>query len=333
MFLQTVRNGKNHWWRWLLTVILVFLGYGMGQVPLYLLMVNAVTSANDGELNQSELLELAGSLDFAFYGVDQNWTLFMILVMFVFAAAALWLGVTKIHDRPFRELTTPKSRIDWGKIFFSFALWMAFSIGLEGIAYVLDPSNYVFNFQLSAFLPLLLIALILLPIQTSFEEWFMRGYLMQGISLWSVYRWVPLVITSLLFGLMHGLNPEVKEFGVATMMPYYIGVGLFLGILTLMDDSLELALGVHAATNIYGALFVTFDSSALQTPAVFRLKEVDVSLMIPVFFVAALIFTFICARRYGWRDWSRVYGRVERSDWGDIAREERPWDGDVLDQV
>jgi uncharacterized protein len=106
------------------------------------------------------------------------------------------------------------------------------------------------------------------------------------------------------------MNPEVGEFGTGIMMTYYMGVGLFLGILTLMDDSLELALGVHAATNIFGAIFVTFEKSALQTPAIFRLQEVDVTYMIPIFFVAALLFTFVCAKKYQWSDWSKIYGPV-----------------------
>jgi hypothetical protein len=35
------------------------------------------------------------------------------------------------------------------------------------------------------------------------------------------------------------------------MFVYYIGTGLFLGILTLMDE-MELALGFHAANNLVG---------------------------------------------------------------------------------
>lgn len=311
MFLRSVQNGKNDWWRWLITIILVIAGYGLGQLPISGLMIKTVQDANDGQLNAFELQKLATSMDFTAYGINTNMVLVLLLLMFVFAMIGLWVGITKIHFRPFRSLITPTTRINWAKIFFAFTLWMTFSIGLEAIAYLLDPDNYNFIFNFATFLPLLLISITLLPIQTSFEEMFMRGYLMQGISRWSIYRWIPLFITSAIFGLMHIMNPEVNEFGTGIMMTYYMGVGLFLGIITLMDDSLELALGVHAATNIYGALFVTFDSSALQTSAIFRLNEVDVNYMIPVFFIAAVVFTFICARKYGWKDWRKVYGLVD----------------------
>ncbi|MFT5261523.1 MAG: membrane protease YdiL (CAAX protease family) [Polaribacter sp.] len=321
MFLKKVRDANHDWWRWLATILLVFGGYVLGQIPLFWLMNKAVSDANDGTTDLAEVNELAQSMDFASYGMDQNLVLVTVLLMFVFGTLALWLGIAKIHGRPFRTLITPLKQLNWSKIFFSFGLWMLFSLVLEGGSYFIDSDNYTFNFELSSFIPLLIISLTLLPIQTSFEELFMRGYLMQGISLWAPMRWIPLLITSIIFGLMHIMNPEVQAFGMWLMMSYYMGVGLFLGILTLMDDSLELALGVHAATNIFGALFVTFESSALQTPAVFQLKEVEVQYMIPVFFVAALLFTVVCARKYGWSEWSRIYGQVDVGSEG----EEEPW--------
>jgi hypothetical protein len=89
-------------------------------------------------------------------------------------------------------------------------------------------------------------------------------------------------------------------------MTYYIGVGLFLGIITLLDNSLELALGIHAATNIYGALFVTFKGSALQTPALFRISEMNVSLMLLLFFIMAALFMLIAGRKYKWNNMGEI---------------------------
>jgi membrane protease YdiL (CAAX protease family) len=310
MFLQQTNKGKNDWWRWLLTILLVVVGYVLGQLPFTFLLFKAGIASSDGQMDVAQMEAIAKTMDFEGLDMDSNLILVLLLLMFVCAMIGLWIGVTKIHKRPFRTLTTAFEKINWGKIFFSFSLWMLFSVVLETISYFMDPANYVYNFDAATFFPLLLISLTLLPIQTSFEELFMRGYLMQGISRWSVVRWIPLLITSALFGLMHLMNPEVAEFGTSIMMTYYMGVGLFLGILTLMDDSLELALGVHAATNIFGAIFVTFEKSALQTPAIFRLQEVDVTYMIPIFFVAALLFTFVCAKKYNWSDWSKVYGPV-----------------------
>ena len=67
---------------------------------------------------------------------------------------------------------------------------------------------------------------------------------MQGLGIMAKNRWVPLVVTSVLFGAMHFFNPEVDKLGYGIMV-YYMGTGFFLGIMTLMDEGLELALGFH----------------------------------------------------------------------------------------
>lgn len=188
---------------------------------------------------------------------------------------------------------------------------MMFSIIIELMSYFMDPSVYTFRFNLGSFLPLLAIALLILPIQTSFEELFFRGYLMQALGQVVNKKWFALILTSVLFGLMHIANPEVTKFGTGIMMSYYIGIGLVLGIITVMDNSLELALGVHAATNIFGAIFVTFDGSALQTDALFKTSVINVELMLPVTFVVSAVFIFICSRKYGWTNWQeKLLGEV-----------------------
>jgi len=97
---------------------------------------------------------------------------------------------------------------------------------------------------------------------------------MQGAGAWFGNKWLPLIITSLLFGLMHGFNPEVKDFGFWIMMPQYVLFGLVFGILTIFDDGIELAMGAHAANNVFLSIFITHKSSALQTAAVFEQKDV-----------------------------------------------------------
>ena len=81
-------------------------------------------------------------------------------------------------------------------------------------------------------------------------------------------------MTSILFGLMHALNPEVKEFGFFTMMPQYILFGLIFGIITILDDGIEAAMGAHAANNIFLSIMVTNSSSALQTPALYEQQNI-----------------------------------------------------------
>ena len=153
----------------------------------------------------------------------------------------------------------------------------------------------------------------MLPIQTSTEEFIFRGYLMQGFGILAKNRWVPLIITSAAFGLMHIMNPEVEKMGYFIMV-YYIGTGLFLGIITLMDDGMELALGFHAANNIFTALLVTSEWSALQTESV--LKDVSkpsagFEILAPVFIIFPILL-FIFSKKYNWTNWKeKLTGKIK----------------------
>src|SRR5690606_24823077 len=151
----------------------------------------------------------------------------------------------------------------------------------------------------------------LIPLQTSFEEYLFRGYLMQGLGLLTKNKWFPLLFTSISFGLMHIANPEVGAYGMQVMV-FYIGTGLFLGIITLMDDGLELALGFHAANNLVAAVLVTSDNSVLQTNAIFEQVSSGIN-MTEIYIQVLVVFPiliFLFAKKYKWADWkNRLTGK------------------------
>lgn len=306
MFLSIARNGKNSWWRYLLTIIGVIIGYTLGQMPLYF----AILWINGGMMD-AHTTEMLEALDFEGLGLSPNFSLFLMLLSFVGAMLMLWVFVPGLHNRSFKTLITPFEKIQWSKIFFAFGIWMILTFLMEGLNFLLNPEVYRLQFDFSQFLLLVVICIFVLPVQTSFEELFFRGYLMQGIGLIGKYKLIPLVITSFLFGMMHILNPEVEQFGAGIMMTYYIGVGLFLGFITLMDDSLELALGIHYATNFYAATFITYEGSALKTNAIFQTQIVNIEIMLLFFLVSALVFTFVCFKKYNWNRWGKGIGKIE----------------------
>lgn len=314
MFFKIAKKGDNHFLKYIATIILVIVGIVVGQVPIGLAVVSSISK---NAVSQETLEEFQESMDFSLLGIDPNLSLFLMLLTFIGGLGMLWLGVSRVHDKPMLSIITARSSLDWRRVFWAFGIWTAFTVVLEFATYFMDPGNYSVQFNFSAFIPLLLIALLILPFQTSFEEIVFRGYLMQGLGLWTKNRLFPLVVTSVAFGLMHFLNPEIQKFGLGIMMTYYISIGLFLGICTLMDDGLELALGIHAATNIYGATVVSFSGSALQTPAIFRVESLDALLMLIASLVSAVVFIALAARKYGWKNWEKLYGPVEMGEEGE----------------
>lgn len=241
-------------------------------------------------------------------------------VLLVGPLSAMCLGlffwVKYVHQQSLRSFTTSRSKVDWHRVFFSFITWGLFVVVTILIAYFHTPENYVYNFKPVPFVIFLLLALILIPLQTSFEEFFFRGYLMQGLGLVTKTRWFPFLFTSIAFGLMHIANPEVGKMGYIILI-YYIGTGFFLGILTLMDEGLELALGFHAANNLFGALLLTSDWSAFQTNSIFKdiaEPSAGFDVILPVFIIFPILL-FIFSKKYRWKNWQqKLFGPLNSID-------------------
>lgn len=293
MYIDQINNKKFNFILYL-PIPLVFLG---------LIVVNffATKDMNVEEMMQMMINQLGTNLTFA-----------IMVGQLAVCCVILLFWVKFIHGQSIRSLTTSRKKIDWKRIFFSFTIWGIFVVVSTLVLYFLSPESFVINFDPVKFFPFLILAILLIPLQTSFEEYFFRGYLMQGIGVVTKSRLIPLIITSVTFGLMHIANPEVGKLGPIIMV-YYIGTGFFLGIITLMDEGLELALGFHAANNLIGALLVTADWTAFQTHSI--LKDVsEPSAGFDVLFPVLVIFPillFIFGRKYKWTNWKeKLTGKV-----------------------
>ncbi|MFD1063733.1 CPBP family intramembrane glutamic endopeptidase [Winogradskyella litorisediminis] len=246
---------------------------------------------------------------------DSNLMLVLNLGLFVPLILLLFVFVKFIHQRSIVSLTTSRKKVDFKRIFFSFFMIVVFTLGTFAIGYYYDSSDIEMQFNPGRFAILFIISVILFPFQIGLEEYLFRGYLMQHIGVIVKNRWFPLILTSILFGIMHSANPEVAEIGYFKMMIFYVGTGLLLGIMTLMDEGLELALGFHFGNNLMAALLITSDWSALQTDAIFKnTAEQGVStvaeIIAPVLIVYPIML-LILSKKYGWTNWrDRLFGKV-----------------------
>lgn len=303
MYIEQGFKGLHELWRYAVGVIIIFFGWQViGAGPLVIVLIAKAIESGEYPSDIAEISNLLGS----------NLFFFLALLTFVIGFLALYLTLKYLHGQSFISLSTSRKSIDWKRVIFTFFLWAAISGIFIGLDIFLSPEDYVYNFQPGPFLVLLLIALILIPIQTSFEEYFLRGYLMQGLGIAAKNRWVPLIGTSLFFGLLHIFNPEVAKIGYGVMV-FYIGTGLFLGILTLMDEGLELALGFHAANNLTAALLVTAEWTAFQTNSIYKdisEPEIGWEVFAPVFIIYPVML-LILSKKYGWTNWKeRLTGKV-----------------------
>jgi membrane protease YdiL (CAAX protease family) len=302
MFIEQAYKGKNDWWRILVTTLLTSGVFIVNMILFFLLP--------DDILQQS--IDLAKSM-------SSTASLVLNLLPFAFLLGLLFLLVYALHERSLVSLTTSRKKVDFKRVFFSFGLIVFLTILSFGVSYYTDNSEIVWNFQPTKFAILLCLSLVLFPFQIGLEEYLFRGYLMQQIGIAVRNRWTPLIVTSVFFGLLHSANPEVAEMGFG-VMAFYIGTGFLLGIMTLMDEGMELALGFHFGNNLMAATLITTDYSALQTDALFKYtgKENSADMlteMVISMLILYPIILFILAKKYKWNNWKeRLTGRVHKPD-------------------
>ena len=311
MYIEQGYRGNLGLWKYLILPT----GFIAFMVLNYIATINSSVSVED---MMADLIAQVGT----------NIVLIMVLLPLALGLFVV-LGWTKlVHPQSIRSLTTAREKIDWNRVLYAFILWGALTVGLTLLDYLISPESYVLNLNWPAFLKLAAVAILLIPLQTSFEEYLFRGHMMQGLGIIFRNRWVPLLVTSFIFGLMHLGNPEVEKLGPGIMV-FYIGTGLFLGIITLMDEGMELALGFHAANNLVTALLVTADWTAFQTDSILKdVAEPGLSwdAYIPIFVVFPLLLYFF-GRKYGWTNWKeRLTGRVlSEEEARKLLKEDTSW--------
>jgi hypothetical protein len=184
------------------------------------------------------------------------------------------IAVRLIHQRPMRTIITPFERIDWRRIFAGFVVWFILSALGSIVESLLYPGRYRLTLDIVQLLPLSIAVLLLMPFQTSAEELFFRGYVLQSFGLRIKNPFLLSCISGFLFTLPHLENPEVSV-NFWLMSISYFAIGAFAAWITLKDNRLELALGLHAANNIFTSVFANYTISAIPTPAIFTINGID----------------------------------------------------------
>lgn len=295
-YIAQARKGKMGPFRYLGGLALIALGYVLFMLPF---RASVLKKMEQGLIDFSQMEDLSYILSL----FDGNLGLLYITLPFLGALLFLFLAVTKSHKLSLISFTTSRAKIDFKRVLFSFAIWGGINAVLILASVFFNPDEVIWNFNAPKFAILFVIAIVMIPIQTSLEEYVFRGYLMQGMGVASKTSWFPLLVTSVTFGLMHLGNPEVAKLGYG-IMGFYIGTGFLLGVMTLMDEGMELSLGFHAANNLITALLVTTDWTAFQTYAVFK-DTSEPSLGIELVAMAALypLLLVVFAKKYKWQDW------------------------------
>jgi membrane protease YdiL (CAAX protease family) len=258
-YLDLARPGRNAWWRYILGALIISGSWlGLGLVP-YALVVRA------------------GIFDSRLDFIAINCSIFVML-------GGLAVTMKWLHRRPLLSLITPAPRIDWRRMRRGALAWFAIAAVLSLIEFLLFRERFYLSFDAVRFAPFLLLVLLLTPLQAATEELVFRGYAMQAFAQLTRSPAMIAILSSVVFTAPHLLNPEVQRHGVLLMAANYFAIGMLLATIALRDGRLELAIGLHAANNMFLALVVNYEESALMTESIFTSRELD-----PYFSLMALI--------------------------------------------
>lgn len=302
MFLTPDTTGKHDLWRYIAVTVMT-LGAGLAAqfatLPIVLSMGRR--RGLDADAAMAKLAE--GDIDAL--GISPTIALALGLLTFVAALAALLVGVRWLHGRAPLSILTIRPRFDLGRVAVGAGLWILFAGG--GILLVTPQEALAFQFDPAAFIPLAIVVILLIPVQVLAEDALFRGYWMQALARVVKSPIVALLISSLIFMCMHLSNPEMAQ-GMMRVLPFYFGLGLFFGMLAIVDDGLELGTGCHLGNNLFVSIVLSNSDGAVNTPSLFQATTETIVGEMWILIVVVPIVTALLHWRYQF-NWTRLLRR------------------------
>jgi hypothetical protein len=289
-FLDLVYVGQTEWYRYFFGLVLIlFFWFVLGSLFLVVPFVWVMIDGNP---------ETAVNMQTGFFtGIDPIFNYIVLNLSFALLIVGVFVTVRFVHGRPFHSIITPAKRLNWRRMGQGFGVWMLLVTLASVVEYLINPEIYTIVFNPGRFFLFALVVLLLTPMQTTAEELLFRGYLLQATGHLGRNFWVLALVNGILFMVPHLGNPELAA--SAILLPlFYLSIGAFFAFITLRDNSAELAIGAHAANNLYSALFANYTNSALQTESIFLITELDAVYALISFWVMAVIFYLVLLRQH-----------------------------------
>jgi uncharacterized protein len=276
-------------WRWIVGAIVIVL---LWQIVGSIMTVFTVISAG---LTLEEFLPSGGFGATPVAPDRAALILFAILLSFVPFFLGNLIAYRYILKASVARLFSQTGRFSLRRVMFGFGLWLI--LGLVGVFFIelANPGVVQWVFDPVGALPYVLVALLLIPIQTTAEELFFRGWILQWSDNGKRRRLVLTAVNGVIFALPHLANPEVAGEDLIRIAGY-VAVGCVWAWVTLRDRTLELAIGAHAANNISAALLVGYVGSAIPSVSLWTMERIPVAQEILFGVLGAIAFAWITGR-------------------------------------
>jgi len=261
VYLALAEQGKNAWWRYAVGIVLTLLIWMVGTAFLTVPFLDAPDSV-------------------AAFAVS--------LLTFGLLIVGTWLATAWLHRRSFGSLIGPGGRLNGRRLLLGAGIWAGLLILVTLINVIFMGVRYTFNASFLQGWPYLLAALVLIPLQTSAEEFFFRGYLLQASGRLTQNWLVLSLLNGVLFTLPHLANPEVEQNDFLIAFLNWVLVGAGWTLIILRSGSLDYALGIHAINNLLLTVLFGYTGGGLPAIALFVTEGAQITLYDNVTLFAAL---------------------------------------------
>lgn len=272
VYLSLADQGKNAWWRYLVGILLIVVIWALGNAALLSPVLSQGADA------------LQTPMGFA-----------LSLLGFVPLLLGTWLVTVWIHRRRLGTLIGPSGSLNLRRVGVGAAVWAGLMTAASLVEAVLFGS-YTLNRNFLNLWPYLLIAITMLPVQTSAEEFFFRGYLLQAKGRLTKNWLILSVVNGVLFTVPHLANPEAGQEPVFATLAWFV-FGVFFTLVTLRSGSLDYALGIHAANNVFSSVLFGYEGGVLPASALFVTPELHGPYALGSLVAAAVIAYLLLFRR------------------------------------
>ena len=250
---QMLRGTSYLWWRSLLGVV-----FGLS---LYLLLTSVITQVVLGvswglvgaRQSYADWARRALAFDVPAGMIAANLGIATLIPI-------CWVLLAIVHQVRPRWLSSVQPRLRWRYLLISAGVALVVLNGVTLIPMALGSAPVTVSAQ-PGFWGFLVVLILTSPLQAAAEEYFFRGYLMQALGSLVAHPAFGVVVSAVLFALMHGVqNPA--------LFVNRLGFGLLAGVLVWRTGGLEAGIGAHVINNICAYVIAGLTSSIATVRAI-----------------------------------------------------------------
>jgi membrane protease YdiL (CAAX protease family) len=215
------------WYKPLLTIVL--------GIIIYLILTVGLTIILEGTPG----LDHAALMDEGYENLNATSFegLFQLLYV-ILMIPSLYIASKVTHDRPFSTYLTSRGKSNWRIFLKTFSIGAIVIIMFDILPNIITSAQLDINFTILT----LILAIILVPLQSFSEELIFRGLFMQTFGAWFKIPVLAIILQSILFMLGHSYN-DLGQISIFVC-------GIVYGLVAWQMDGIESSSGLHASNNL-----------------------------------------------------------------------------------